>query len=330
MSRVAKMMSPMHKKVTGAAGSLFSELAHALRRTIGEPSRKATTANSTVDQQQQQQKAEADDKPEAVASLLSKDVAAGLSEDVMLKISTAGPKGGGGTDIHPELTLEQIKSQQLRPGDCNHRKQRKRRDEDNDLEINTMFDFHSRMGLKPRLTQTVSSNPSTSRSRSSVRRSSVAVMAGGANRQQKEMLKMSRDYFEAHHLNLDSSSKLQTIQSSSAVHYLAISPPRIRITDDKGSVSPDMYGLRLAGQNKRKASEASEEVKSEHEDGDGLGELVSNKSKASDEAESTRRRTSSSSTTSNSSSGPSLTRGGSVESCFSRGAAGYWSSTRSR
>ena len=30
-----------------------------------------------------------------------------------------------------------------------------------------------------------------------------------------------------------------------AVHYLAISPPRIRITDDTGSVSPDMFGMRL-------------------------------------------------------------------------------------
>ena len=34
-------------------------------------------------------------------------------------------------------------------------------------------------------------------------------------------------------------------QSKSAVHYLAISPPRIRITDDTGSVSPDMFGMRL-------------------------------------------------------------------------------------
>ena len=53
-----------------------------------------------------------------------------------------------------------------------------------------------------------------------------------------------RHYFESHHLNLHTVAS-GSQQSKSAVHYLAISPPRIRITDDTGSVSPDMFGMRL-------------------------------------------------------------------------------------
>ena len=66
-------------------------------------------------------------------------------------------------------------------------------------------------------------------------------MAGGATLQQNELRNLkTKSYFESHHLNLETSRQLViTTQSNSAVHYLAISPPRIRITDDKGAVSPE-------------------------------------------------------------------------------------------
>ena len=74
----------------------------------------------------------------------------------------------------------------------------------------------------------------------SKRRSSVAVMAGGATLQQNELRNLkTKSYFESHHLNLETSRQLVITQSNSAVHYLAISPPRISITDDKGAVSPE-------------------------------------------------------------------------------------------
>ena len=59
------------------------------------------------------------------------------------------------------------------------------------------------------------------------------------------------NYFESHHLNLHTVAS-GSQQSKSAVHYLAISPPRIRITDDTGSVSPDMFGMRLQKKNSAK------------------------------------------------------------------------------
>lgn len=65
-------------------------------------------------------------------------------------------------------------------------------------------------------------------------------MAGGATLQQNELRNLkTKSYFESHHLNLETSRQLVITQSNSAVHYLAISPPRIRITDDKGAVSPE-------------------------------------------------------------------------------------------
>jgi hypothetical protein len=59
------------------------------------------------------------------------------------------------------------------------------------------------------------------------RRSSIAAIACSAKRSEKQSLK----YF--------SESPLLQPQSTSAVHYLAISPPRIRITDDQGLTSPE-------------------------------------------------------------------------------------------
>ena len=47
------------------------------------------------------------------------------------------------TDIHPELTLEQV-----RMGSGQVSSKSKRLDSNEDLEINTMFDLHSRLGLR--------------------------------------------------------------------------------------------------------------------------------------------------------------------------------------
>ena len=209
-------------------------------------------------------------------------------------------------DIHPELTLEQIKKPVIHPKRKKH--SRGGTVMNQELDINTMFDFHSRVGLKSYSTiSTVKP--------SSARRSSIAVI--GAEKQRK------KDYFETHHLNLQASRQL-TCQSNSAVHYLAISPPRIRITDDKGSVSPDMFGGRLNAKptqtKTRKDSEVNEEL-------DQIGELISKISKVETDF---KRRTSSTSSSNSSSSTTSVsvfTRGSSIDSRrsseTSRG--GYWS-----
>ena len=64
-------------------------------------------------------------------------------------------------------------------------------------------------------------------------------MAGGANHQQKELQNFrEKMYFETHHLNLETSTQLDIVQSNIAMHYLSISPPRIRITNEQGAVSP--------------------------------------------------------------------------------------------
>ncbi len=129
-------------------------------------------------------------------------------------------------DIHPELTLEQIKQHQPNKA---ARVSKKDESEKTKLEINTMFDFHTNCALKP-LKSCGSGSVGNKSARGKTRRSSVAVMASDAvikfNSKNKE-----RDYFESHHLNLHTSSS----QSHQAVHYLAISPPRIRITDDSGT-----------------------------------------------------------------------------------------------
>ena len=104
-------------------------------------------------------------------------------------------------DIHPELTLEQIK----KPVELNIRKKMKKHSNKNqELDINTMFDFHSRLGLKTLgcssalvTTSTLNAERTTSKPAASARRSSIAVI--GAERQRK------KDYFETHHLNLHSS-----------------------------------------------------------------------------------------------------------------------------
>ena len=105
-------------------------------------------------------------------------------------------------DIHPELTLEQIKQPVEQ---CQRKKMKKHHHKNQELDINTMFDFHSRLGLKTlasssALVTTLNAERTTSKPpAASARRSSIAVI--GAERQRK------KDYFETHHLNLHSSSR---------------------------------------------------------------------------------------------------------------------------
>ena len=388
------MMSPMHKKVA-AASSFFSEWALALRRSIGEPG--STSASSTSGKNagsnptpSEKATSTGAERTEMVQQLSggsgSQSNETGSQENDLAE--EEDPRGGGSTspdpnvlvktnhslppeqsnttsnsaltplseekehpDIHPELTLAEIqqfikkKSSAPTIGDLHEELDRK-------LEINTMFDFHSRMKLKSGKLRN--------------RRSSVAVMAGGSliNNRSAE-----RQFFESNYLNLHSTASAAS-QSQTVVHYLAISPPRIRITDDKGSVSPDMYGGRL-GQNSSTASatssplqlkEENEAETEEPEDEATSGEAISGDSKscetkvmvdeevihiigtgrktvtqttaASEAAVAmAKRRTSNSSTTSSScsssgSSGPPpLTRGSSIntDSRRSSNAGGNWS-----
>jgi hypothetical protein len=170
--------------------------------------------------------------------------------------------------IHPELTLEKLKAMQIA------QEQRKSAalaalsaggggmsamwSFDNDLqlpcdpanrmplEMNTMFDFHGPPGTPNSAAAAAKERVSRPRSRCGVvaaaveqpgnrlgwnmqhaskRRSSVAVMASGAVVAQAE-----KD-----HLTMIKATRMTLRpQSRSAVHYLAISPPRIRITDAQG------------------------------------------------------------------------------------------------
>ena len=282
------MMSPMHKKVA-AASSFFSEWALALRRSIGEPG--STSASSTSGKNagsnptpSEKATSTGAERTEMVQQLSggsgSQSNETGSQENDLAE--EEDPRGGGSTspdpnvlvktnhslppeqsnttsnsaltplseekehpDIHPELTLAEIqqfikkKSSAPTIGDLHEELDRK-------LEINTMFDFHSRMKLKSGKLRN--------------RRSSVAVMAGGSliNNRSAE-----RQFFESNYLNLHSTASAAS-QSQTVVHYLAISPPRIRITDDKGSVSPDMYGGRL-GQNSSTASATSSSLQLKEE-----------------------------------------------------------------
>ena len=122
-------------------------------------------------------------------------------------------------------------------------------------------------------------------------------------------------------------------QSTSAVHYLAISPPRIRITDDKGSVSPDMFGGRLNSPAKVSSTSVSstKEVSEilEEDEEDEIGELISKISSKVEgqNAENKKRTSSSSSNSSSSTSTGFMTRGSSIESRRSSETSkgGYWS-----
>ncbi len=287
----------MHKKMV-AASSLFSELAHALRRSMRDEQ----------EQQQQQEQPSSDGDDEDASSpgprlplrnkrllplvtpqnsrdeLFRLEMPEDETTDTMIKpaVKKNNVGAGGVTDIHPELTLAQIKNPPP-PSAGSGRFRAKSRGakvcetcggassfDRGPLEINTMFDFHSTGSAGTSRPTMATARPPGSNPRGCChhthgggggrpglplpvkggRRSSVAVMAGGAKQQRSELQRRSRQQQYLLSLNPeadvgeDGEERGLHIQSSSAVHYLAISPPRIRITDDKGSVSPDMYGRR--------------------------------------------------------------------------------------
>lgn len=287
-------MSPMHKKVA-AASNLLTEWASALRRTIVQPppaSSSATPSATTAAQQSSPLNRKATSAKSTGAATENADVEQGPFHQ--------GPepkKEDKPPDIHPELTLAQIRQHREEVTTSGHQVKKKDLAETK-LEINTMFDFHTSSTLK--------TSTKSSIKRNKTRRSSVAVMT--ASEAMRGSSRNPKDYFENHHLNLHSTT-LNSSQSNSAVHYLAISPPRIRITDDNGS---DLFGKMTSASVDKPILE--EEAENDIMEEDEIGELISRK---------TDRRTSNSSTTSSSaSSSVNLTRGSSVESRRSSAAGG--------
>ena len=165
-------------------------------------------------------------------------------------------------DIHPELTVDQLrkdkhrlKQRNVALGSQGTSKTRQRQSSEM-LEINTMFDFEPE--LKPRSRQRRMSTmgnfmQNTTLNKSMAgrrRRSSITTLAGPIRKQELTQQKfLNRRMYMANEgkiqtegvgallneLQADSdpsSPRLQMPQSRSAVHYLAISPPRIRVTDE--------------------------------------------------------------------------------------------------
>lgn len=141
-------------------------------------------------------------------------------------------------DIHPELTLRQLQNPTesigRRPGSRSHVMTSSNgfTTSGEPLEINEMFDFcghrsRSRMRDERRSTWDTAAPPARQR------RSSVAVMAGPLRVEDNRSIR----YFTP-------TTRL-TPQSLSAVHYLSISPPRIRITDAHGRTSPERCGASI-------------------------------------------------------------------------------------
>ena len=139
--------------------------------------------------------------------------------------------------------------------------------------------------------------------------------------------------FDKDHLNLETSTThldLSPKQSISPVHYLAISPPRIRITDDQGRVSPDMYSYKREKRDEhRRSSEPIKSLTKRRPTDDFFGALLSLKKPSNKNGDEERRTSSSSSSCSS----DKCSRRGSMDSrrssdsYLSRG--GGWS-TRSR
>lgn len=254
-----------------SGGNLFSELAMALRRTMS-PGRSGThnkqpTNHCVVNPPQSEPSDITEDSvpvlsnqshPKSMTSTsvdeLAKEMASGLSDSVMEdlrnkplpkadessrtspkrshskkrvkrkrsnKATVAPNEARTATDIHPELTLEKLKEPFQRP---RHGPTRQSSVTDNGveaLEINTMFDFVP-PGRKPVFREGRRSTVH----HISLRRSSIAVMANQARQKEKQNM----DFF---------GSKRLEPQSLSAVHYLAISPPRIRITEAHCATSPE-------------------------------------------------------------------------------------------
>ena len=180
-------------------------------------------------------------------SILSQDVAETtsltdlkneLNERETRNSNSASPRSHRNTndepDIHPELTLRQLQnpteSMGRRPGSRSHvTSSNGFTTAIEPLEINEMFDFcgrrsRSRNRDDRRTTWEACGPPARQR------RSSVAVMAGPVRPSENRSMK----YFTP-------TTRL-TPQSLSAVHYLSISPPRIRITDAHGRTSPERSG----------------------------------------------------------------------------------------
>jgi hypothetical protein len=133
-------------------------------------------------------------------------------------------------DIHPELTLKQLQNpaERRRPGNRSFKNKPNGFPLSEPLEINEMFDLCGRRS-RSRLRDDSGRRSAAWEGRQ--RRSSVAVMPCSQMRSDDhQVLK----YF---------TPKVRlTPQSMSAVHYLSISPPRIRITDALGRTSPEQQG----------------------------------------------------------------------------------------
>lgn len=165
-----------------------------------------------------------------------------LNERETRNSNSASPRSHRNTndepDIHPELTLRQLQnpteSMGRRPGSRSHVTSSNGFPTAIEaLEINEMFDFCGRRSRSrnrdDRRTPWDACGPPARQ-----RRSSVAVMAGPVRTSESRSMK----YFTP-------TTRL-TPQSLSAVHYLSISPPRIRITDAHGRTSPERLGNLLA------------------------------------------------------------------------------------
>ncbi|XP_023324086.1 uncharacterized protein LOC111698081 [Eurytemora carolleeae] len=147
-------------------------------------------------------------------------------------------KRGRTADIHPELTLDQIqnppdtrrgvlKSIGSRSSRSSRRSSELSFTINESLELNTMYEYgQSRANNRRSRPRRREERRSTWTWEAGARRSSVAVMALHVRKNEKRHKK----YF--------SKSVALKPQSRSAVHYLAISPPRIRITDTSREHSP--------------------------------------------------------------------------------------------
>ena len=168
---------------------------------------------------------------------------------------------GGEPDIHPELTVDKLMLYKAKENarNLNTLSGNLSSNTSKDvLEINTMFDFEptSESIKRPKhrqrrkstmgdLTMTFVGDHGSKRG---PRRSSIATLARSIRNEQKtqqkfldsRLLQAREGKDVANEFGRDgeatsASPKLQMPQSRSAVHYLAISPPRIRITDESST-----------------------------------------------------------------------------------------------
>lgn len=148
---------------------------------------------------------------------------------------------GSKTDIHPDLTLEKIHNpQDIRRGVLTSFGSRSSRDSKGSrrsselsvsmkevLEFNTMFEFEQEKKKKRKSRPKRREGARRSTWETGSRRSSMSVLTMTVKKTEKRKKK----YFIR-------SDVAPQPQSRTAVHYLAISPPRIRITDTSRASSP--------------------------------------------------------------------------------------------